>query len=417
MQITGGESNITATQNNNQKFKNTQDNDIVTEVVGDNNNVTSTQDNSIKNLGGPQSNDVNINDRGDAKSKVQSFINKTKGTEKGYGQGLSAPPGSGFSRQFIDKDGDGTDDRFQSGPGMPKEKVGSQYKAGPEPATPQPPKDNVPNAINLMKDGQDRDAWNMLRRTVGLGDGTDEQWNSELAKRQKNSELAKSLGGGPQPPTPKSALDMKVGYEPWLMPGNKPSSSGTDLGSGNRNISSSQSSKQDYNNNMDNDIVAEIKGNNNFAKFYQDNSIRNYGGDQRSFTYVGGKKPLLDTPVSAATMSGFYDPDFSPSGQAKFVDMYTTMNNDNQKRRKALTPSIAEEMIRRAGTLPGFDHRVLDKANRMSEQISRDRVTNMSLNLYGDTFKAGVPNWNSPERQGGVEQPDYDDLFKKYTSF
>ena len=39
-----------------------------------------------------------------------------EGTVEGYGAGLNAPPGTMFTMQFIDKDGDGKDDRFQKGP-------------------------------------------------------------------------------------------------------------------------------------------------------------------------------------------------------------------------------------------------------------------------------------------------------------
>lgn len=52
-----------------------------------------------------------------------------------------------------------------------------------------PPEDNVSNAINLMRDGDERSAWNMLRRTVGLEEGTDEQWNAELAQRAEREQM------------------------------------------------------------------------------------------------------------------------------------------------------------------------------------------------------------------------------------
>ena len=53
-----------------------------------------------------------------------------------------------------------------------------------------PPEDNVTNAINLMQDGDDRAAWNMLRRTVGLQEGTDEQWQAELNQRAERDRVA-----------------------------------------------------------------------------------------------------------------------------------------------------------------------------------------------------------------------------------
>ena len=193
--------------------------------------------------------------------------------------------------------------------------------------------------------------------------------------------------------------------------------SGTDFKSGNRNTTVKQKNNQEFKTTQDNDIVTSIVGDNNNVSNYQDNSVRNYGGDQKNFTYVGGKNPLTDSPVSAATMAGYYDVDDSPAKQAKFVDMYTTMNRDNQQRRKGMTPSIANEMIAKANNLPGFDHRALDKVNRMGPQIARDRAMERQLAIFGDTFKAKTPDWNSPERQSAIEQPDYDDLYKKYTSF
>ena len=53
-----------------------------------------------------------------------------------------------------------------------------------------PVQDNVHNAINLMRDGDDRGAWNMLRRTVGLEEGTDDEWNAELANRAERDRIA-----------------------------------------------------------------------------------------------------------------------------------------------------------------------------------------------------------------------------------
>ena len=89
---------------------------------------------------------------------------------------------------------------------------------------------------------------------------------------------------------------------------------------------------QRQNVNQDNDIKTNVKGNNNTVITEQDNSIRQYGGDNRSFVYNSKGSGSSDSPVSAATMSGFYGVDDSPAAQAKFNDMYTTMNRDNQKR-------------------------------------------------------------------------------------
>lgn len=64
-----------------------------------------------------------------------------------------------------------------------------------------------------------------------------------------------------------------------------------------------------------------------------DNSRRFYGGSTRTFNYKGGdgKSKLYDTPVSSATMGGFYDVDDSPAAAQKFIDMYIDSNQLTQR--------------------------------------------------------------------------------------
>ncbi len=47
---------------------------------------------------------------------------------KGYGDFLYMPPGSIAIRNFVDKDGDGVDDRYQMGPGQKGLPMGHLYK-------------------------------------------------------------------------------------------------------------------------------------------------------------------------------------------------------------------------------------------------------------------------------------------------
>jgi hypothetical protein len=56
----------------------------------------------------------------------------TSSYPEGYGSALNAPAGTSFTMQFMDKDGDGVDDRYQAGPGKPKRKAGSNF-VGPSP--------------------------------------------------------------------------------------------------------------------------------------------------------------------------------------------------------------------------------------------------------------------------------------------
>ena len=64
-----------------------------------------------------------------------------------------------------------------------------------------------------------------------------------------------------------------------------------------------------------------------------DNSRRFYGGSTRTFNYKGGdgESKLYDTPVSSATMGGFYDVDDSPAASQKFMDNYIDSNRLAQR--------------------------------------------------------------------------------------
>ena len=82
---------------------------------------------------------------------------------------------------------------------------------------------------------------------------------------------------------------------------------------------------------QDNDQQSSVVGDNNYVYQQQDNSIRNYGGDNRSFVYnSNGEGP--DTPATMATLSGYYAPDDSPGAQASRLDRHVTQNRDNQKK-------------------------------------------------------------------------------------
>ena len=81
---------------------------------------------------------------------------------------------------------------------------------------------------------------------------------------------------------------------------------------------------------QDNDQTNTITGNNNYVNQNQDNSVRNYGGDNRVFNYQGGSGN--NSPASMATMAGFYAPDDSHSANASRLDRQVTQNRDNQKK-------------------------------------------------------------------------------------
>ena len=107
-------------------------------------------------------------------------------------------------------------------------------------------------------------------------------------------------------------------------------------------IKNEQSQKID----QDNDINTNITGDGNQVFNNQDNSIRQYGGDNRSLVINDGntgnqgggsgtggyEMTAADKAITYGTLGGFFGPDDSPAAQASFVDQQQTMNRDAQKR-------------------------------------------------------------------------------------
>ena len=167
-----------------------------------------------------------------------------------------------------------------------------------------------------------------------------------------------------------------------------------------QDIDSTQGNDQNFNVIQDNDLNAQITGDNNVSQFIQDNSVRSYGGDQRNFTYVSGSNAngtpsyLTDSPVSAATMAGYYSPSDSPASNAAFVDRYQTMNSDAQKEYNPF--GTAEGYIARSTNIPGaVDTAALRQEINMAPELARARADMANLNAYGDQYKAPTVRWNS----------------------
>ena len=173
---------------------------------------------------------------------------------------------------------------------------------------------------------------------------------------------------------------------------------------------------------QDNDITNNVNGDGNYITNTQDNSIRQYGGDNRQFTYVsngsggayGGNH--LETPATMATLGGFYDVDDSPAKQAKFLDLHTTLNRDNQKR-YANTAHIAQGAIHRAGMNSAVNMNALDARIHNREQYSRAKSEMMGMNLFGDMYGYTPPQYQMPEPEKPVEKPNFGDMYDDYTNF
>ena len=165
----------------------------------------------------------------------------------------------------------------------------------------------------------------------------------------------------------------------------------------------------------------QIAGNGNIVTNNQaiDNSVdnsRTYGGSYRNFEYNGSGNPATDTPVSAATMGGFYDVDDSPAANAARVDRQSDQNTQLQQQYSD-TSGIAQSAIDNAAKNAYIDPAALDKRVSAGAQNMFDMSTVMGANIFGDMFAAKPPTWNSPKEPEKVETPDFSKLYKTYTEF
>ena len=165
-------------------------------------------------------------------------------------------------------------------------------------------------------------------------------------------------------------------------------------------VTNKPDNRQTQNVKQDNDINTNINGDNNKVFNEQDNSIRQYGGDNRSFVYNsgGGKgsSKYEETPVSAATMGGFYDVDDSPAAQAKFNDLHSTINRDKQKRYAGDAMKVTEKyMFDARDYTPQSMENYLNK----SIQYSYDRADRQTGATFGDIWNPNYinENWQMPD--------------------
>jgi len=164
------------------------------------------------------------------------------------------------------------------------------------------------------------------------------------------------------------------------------------------------SNSQEQNVNQDNDITTNITGDNNQVFNQQDNSIRQYGGDNRSLIINSGSGDRdssgkskyytdADKAITYGTLGGFYAPDDSPAGQAKFMDMNQTFNRDAQKRYANVGTQTASKYTNFTGgnaNIKNLQYRI-----DSNDQYFRDRATIQEVKTYGDrAAKTKYPDFN-----------------------
>ena len=147
---------------------------------------------------------------------------------------------------------------------------------------------------------------------------------------------------------------------------------------------------------QDNDITTKIDGDNNKVFNHQDNSIRQYGGSNRTFVYQGGSGGSgSDAPVSAATMGGFYDVDDSPAAQAQFNDMYKDFNKDNGTR---FAGEAMKTMDMFAVDARSYTPESMENWLGRSEQYSYDKADEQTAQTFGDIWNPDyiTEDWKMP---------------------
>jgi len=174
-----------------------------------------------------------------------------------------------------------------------------------------------------------------------------------------------------------------------------------------QNANTEVSQGQDISQN--NDISTNINGDNNLVNNSQDNSVRQYGGNTKTFNYQGGGD-LNDTPVSAGTMAGYFHDEDSPGKSASFLDRYMTQNKDYQKQFD--NKNHAQDAISKADRNQTINIDNLDQRGSERIKASRARSTVMAGDIFGDMFNYSPDSWKNADKMEEVETPNFKKLGK-----
>ena len=386
----GGNANIqdvNINQSNEQNQSIVQDNDITSEVIGDYNDTTINQDNTAINSGGNQANDAEVSNTNEA--GAQDLLNEyvTDITDDA-GQSES---GGNLNAQIVDVEQDNTQNQTIEQDNDIDSRIEGDF--------------------NTTEINQNNSASN-----IG-----GEQTNSSTVTNSAEGQAQDLLGGyiegintaqSDSSSNPSEEVDSAIvpedsGPDYSTLAGQDLTNPATFLNF--QEVQSQSDNTQSQSADQNNDINSQITGNNNFTQISQDNSVRNYGGDQRNFTYVSNNNnPYTDTPASAATMAGFYEVSDSPGSNAAFVDQYSTLNRDNQKYYDNV--GQANEMIYRANSVSPIDTNALEDSLYQSSELARARGQIGLVNVFGDMQNFPQFSWNSATRQSGISSPDFGEL-------
>ena len=223
-----------------------------------------------------------------------------------------------------------------------------------------------------------------------------DKWGEAKERAQTNKPAVE-----PSTSAPTEGTDSAVKAQPNV--GGAPGYTGMNPNNTPQTATDKAHQAQNQNANQDNDVTSTINGDGNTVRIDQDNSVRQYGGINKSFTYNGGSNGnnYEDTPVSAGTMGGYFHDEDSPGRSASFVDRYTTMNDDYQK--KYQNTGHAQASIDAASKNKAVDINALDQRINDRAAATRARSTVMAGDIFGDMFNFTPTNWKNT-----VEDKDKD---------
>ena len=177
---------------------------------------------------------------------------------------------------------------------------------------------------------------------------------------------------------------------------------------------------------QDNDNTQDNSNNSGTINTNIDNSQRIYGGSSRTFNYQsgntgnqegGGGGSGVDSPASMATMAGFYDVDDSPAANAQFVDMYSDMNNQLQKKHTQGMTGTAQTAIDQAAQNSYINPAKLDNRILARQKASTAKANVMGSHIFGDQGSLTPPSWSQPKKEDEVEDPDFEGMYNTYANF
>jgi hypothetical protein len=163
----------------------------------------------------------------------------------------------------------------------------------------------------------------------------------------------------------------------------------------------------------------DIKGDGNNVDQSTNQTINNsidYGDSIRNFSYKSGDNGgVYDTPVSMATMAGYYDVDDSAGATAKFLNKYIDANNLAQAGMRADYKARTDfDYKKQADQVNQFNPQAMQERIDREPLINRSRSKVDFAKLFGDVDNgAWAHKWEPTTAPSKIES-NVEDIADKY---